>query len=49
MSLPAVPLTCPDPTVIDIAAGFHALSDPLRIHVLELLRSQELCVCDLPV
>jgi ArsR family transcriptional regulator, arsenate/arsenite/antimonite-responsive transcriptional repressor len=30
-----------------IAAGFHALSDPLRIQVLELLRSQELCVCDL--
>ncbi len=30
-----------------IAAGFHALSDPLRISVLELLRKQELCVCDL--
>ncbi|WP_341527556.1 metalloregulator ArsR/SmtB family transcription factor [Nostoc sp. UHCC 0302] len=30
-----------------IAAGFHALSDPLRISVLELLRQQELCVCDL--
>ncbi len=30
-----------------IAAGFHALSDPLRIQVLELLRQQELCVCDL--
>ncbi len=30
-----------------IFAGFHALSDPLRIQVLELLRSQELCVCDL--
>jgi ArsR family transcriptional regulator, arsenate/arsenite/antimonite-responsive transcriptional repressor len=27
--------------------GFHALSDPIRIRVLELLRSQELCVCDL--
>jgi len=27
--------------------GFHALSDPLRIQVLELLRSQELCVCEL--
>jgi ArsR family transcriptional regulator len=47
MSLPAVPLAYPDPTVIDITAGFHALSDPLRICVLELLRSQELCVCDL--
>ncbi|MBD2546374.1 MULTISPECIES: ArsR/SmtB family transcription factor [Planktothricoides] len=30
-----------------IAAGFHALSDPLRIQVLELLRRQELCVCEL--
>ncbi|MBD1864719.1 MULTISPECIES: helix-turn-helix transcriptional regulator [Trichocoleus] len=30
-----------------IAAGFHALSDPLRLQVLDLLRSQELCVCDL--
>ncbi|MGC9525446.1 MAG: ArsR/SmtB family transcription factor [Limnospira sp.] len=31
----------------DITAGFHALSDPLRIRVLELLRQQELCVCEL--
>ena len=30
-----------------IVSGFHALSDPLRIRVLELLRHQELCVCDL--
>lgn len=30
-----------------IVAGFHALSDPLRIQVLELLRQQELCVCEL--
>lgn len=30
-----------------IAAGFHALSDPLRVQTLELLRNQELCVCDL--
>lgn len=30
-----------------IISGFHALSDPLRIQVLELLRSQELCVCEL--
>lgn len=30
-----------------VAAGFHALSEPLRIQVLELLRSQELCVCEL--
>ncbi|MEG3861756.1 ArsR/SmtB family transcription factor [Microcoleus sp. herbarium12] len=30
-----------------VFAGFHALSDPLRIQILELLREQELCVCDL--
>lgn len=30
-----------------VIAGFHALSDPLRIQVLELLQEQELCVCDL--
>lgn len=30
-----------------IFTGFHALSDPLRIEVIELLRSQELCVCEL--
>lgn len=30
-----------------IASGFHALSDPLRLQVIELLRHQELCVCEL--
>ncbi|MEC4816855.1 MAG: metalloregulator ArsR/SmtB family transcription factor [Scytonema sp. PMC 1069.18] len=30
-----------------IAIGFHALSDPLRVSVIELLRDKELCVCDL--
>jgi len=30
-----------------IISGFHALSEPLRIQVLELLRDKELCVCDL--
>ncbi|MEP1079644.1 metalloregulator ArsR/SmtB family transcription factor [Leptolyngbya sp. PL-A3] len=30
-----------------VVVGFHALSDPLRIQVVELLRDQELCVCDL--
>ncbi len=30
-----------------VAAGFHALSDPLRLQVVELLRQEELCVCDL--
>ena len=33
------------PTVV--AASFHALSDPLRIQILELLWVQELCVCDI--
>lgn len=37
------------PTTPDtlIAAGFHALSDPLRLQVLDLLREKELCVCEL--
>jgi ArsR family transcriptional regulator, arsenate/arsenite/antimonite-responsive transcriptional repressor len=30
-----------------IASSFHALSDPLRINVVELLKQGELCVCDL--
>jgi ArsR family transcriptional regulator len=30
-----------------LVTGFHALSDPLRLMVLELLRDQELCVCEL--
>jgi len=30
-----------------VIAGFHALSDPLRIKTIELLRNQEYCVCDL--
>ncbi|MCL2930789.1 MAG: metalloregulator ArsR/SmtB family transcription factor [Trichodesmium sp. MAG_R03] len=30
-----------------VATSFHALSDPLRIQILELLWAQELCVCDL--
>lgn len=32
---------------IQIGAGFRALADPLRIQIIELLRSQELCVCEL--
>lgn len=38
------------PTTIaldSIASSFHALSDPLRLQVIELLREQELCVCEL--
>jgi ArsR family transcriptional regulator len=30
-----------------IISGFHALSEPLRIKVLQILRNRELCVCDL--
>jgi ArsR family transcriptional regulator, arsenate/arsenite/antimonite-responsive transcriptional repressor len=30
-----------------MTTGFQALSDPLRLQVLELLQEQELCVCDL--
>lgn len=37
----------PTITPTEIASGFHALSDPLRIQVIELLRSQEFCVCEL--
>lgn len=37
------PTTTPD----GIVAGFHALSDPLRLQVIDLLRKQELCVCEL--
>lgn len=30
-----------------IAANFHALSDSLRVSILEILRHEELCVCEL--
>jgi ArsR family transcriptional regulator len=30
-----------------IAASFHAFSEPLRLQIIEHLRHQELCVCDL--
>ncbi len=30
-----------------VAASFHALSEPLRVQILDLLRTKELCVCDL--
>ncbi len=32
---------------VSLLAGFHALSDPIRLQVIELLRFQELCVCEL--
>lgn len=34
-------------TPSQISAGFHALSDPLRLQIIELLRQRELCVCEL--
>ncbi len=33
--------------ITEVGAGFRALADPLRLKVIELLRSQELCVCEL--
>lgn len=30
-----------------IISGFHALSDPIRLKILDLLQQQEMCVCDL--
>jgi ArsR family transcriptional regulator, arsenate/arsenite/antimonite-responsive transcriptional repressor len=37
-----------NPTPVQqMAAGFHALSEPLRLQILDLLRERELCVCDL--
>ncbi|AFY37183.1 transcriptional regulator, ArsR family [[Leptolyngbya] sp. PCC 7376] len=32
---------------VEIWQGFRALSDPLRIRIVELLQSKELCVCEL--
>jgi ArsR family transcriptional regulator, arsenate/arsenite/antimonite-responsive transcriptional repressor len=37
----------PSITEKQVSTGFHALSDPLRLQILELLQQQELCVCDL--
>ena len=36
-----------NPANIYIMTGFHALSDSLRLKIVQLLREQELCVCDL--
>jgi len=30
-----------------LLAGFHALSDPLRLKILNQIHGQELCVCEL--
>jgi ArsR family transcriptional regulator, arsenate/arsenite/antimonite-responsive transcriptional repressor len=40
-------LNPPAPPSTLIVMGFHALSEPLRVQALELLRNQEMCVCDL--
>jgi ArsR family transcriptional regulator, arsenate/arsenite/antimonite-responsive transcriptional repressor len=37
-------LTTASPQII---AGFHALSEPLRIRTIEYLQQRELCVCEL--
>lgn len=34
-------------TKTTLELGFKALSDPLRLRVVELLQEQQLCVCDL--
>ena len=39
----STPATIPD----IIISGFHALSEPLRVKVLQLLKNREICVCDL--
>ncbi|MCJ8283498.1 MAG: metalloregulator ArsR/SmtB family transcription factor [Rivularia sp. ALOHA_DT_140] len=39
----STPTTVPD----IIISGFHALSEPLRFKVLQLLKHREICVCDL--
>ncbi|WP_017720699.1 ArsR/SmtB family transcription factor [Kamptonema formosum] len=31
----------------EIVSGFHALSDPLRLQIVQLLQQRELCVCEL--
>lgn len=36
-----------DNTSENLIKSFRALGDPLRFQVIELLRTQELCVCDL--
>lgn len=45
MPRPTVQSPVQSPT--SLALQFHALADPLRMQVIELLRNQELCVCDL--
>jgi ArsR family transcriptional regulator len=37
----------PEATALDVVTLFKALSEPLRVDVIELLRTEEMCVCDL--
>ncbi|MFM7527238.1 MAG: ArsR/SmtB family transcription factor [Nodosilinea sp.] len=37
---------CPDSLTL-VLPGFKALADPTRLQVVDLLRHQEMCVCDL--
>ena len=32
---------------VQLGTSFRALSEPLRLQIIDLLRSQELCVCEL--
>jgi ArsR family transcriptional regulator len=41
------PLTITTQISPALSMGFQALSDPLRLQILDLLRLQELCVCEL--
>lgn len=40
-------VTTLEPTGELCMSGFHALSDPLRLNVIDSLRTHEMCVCDL--
>ncbi|MDY6802306.1 MAG: metalloregulator ArsR/SmtB family transcription factor [Cyanobacteriota bacterium] len=42
-----VKISTTTPSASIMAANFHALSDSLRISILELLQHEELCVCEL--
>jgi ArsR family transcriptional regulator, arsenate/arsenite/antimonite-responsive transcriptional repressor len=36
-----------EPLSVDVVTIFKALSEPIRIDVIEMLKEQEMCVCDL--
>ncbi|WP_008308290.1 ArsR/SmtB family transcription factor [Leptolyngbya sp. PCC 6406] len=40
-------ITVTSAETVPCISGFHALSDSLRMRVLDCLRTQEMCVCDL--